>query len=409
MKKLLVIGNGIATGALLQELQELQQLGSDRFEITVFGDEASPAYNRVLLSNVLAGEESPENIALQSELWYQQHNITRVLATRIVSIDKDKQAVTCQHGKAYPYDLLVLATGARSRVLEIPGNQLDGVVSFRSLADAERLQKVANSATKTVVLGGGLLGLEAAAGLAKHGADVTVVHRNKYLMNRQLDIHAANLLQEELARKGVKFQLGRTPTAVTGTTEVEGVRLDNNELLEAGCVVQAAGITANTSLAQASDIPSRKGILVNRYLQTAVKSVYALGECCEHKGQTVGLVAPIRDQAKVLARVLHGDRTLAYRAKATATQLKVSGIQLFSAGELTAHKFPAEEIILRAPSPSDGYSTSYRKLLIRNNQVAGVVLFGDISDSQWYFEKLQAGNDIAPYREDLLFGQAFCA
>ena len=164
MKKLLIIGNGIATGALLQELQQLDTVN---FQITVFGDEASPAYNRVLLSNVLAGEESPENIALQSEHWYQQQNINRVLGTRIASIDKDKQTITSEQGKSYSYDLLVLATGARSRALEIPGNQLDGVVSFRSLADAEQLQKVASTATKTVVLGGGLLGLEAAAGLAK--------------------------------------------------------------------------------------------------------------------------------------------------------------------------------------------------------------------------------------------------
>ena len=406
MEKLLIIGNGIATGALLQELQ---QLGTNRFEITVFGDEAVPAYNRVLLSNVLAGEESAENIALQSEHWYQQNNITRVLATRIVSIDKEKQAIICQHGNTYAYDLLVLATGACSRLLDIPGKQLEGVLPFRTLADAEQLQQVAQSTTKTVVLGGGLLGLEAAAGLASRGSDVTVVHRNSYLMNRQLDSHAANLLQEELARKGVQFRLGRTPTALTGTTKVETVQLDNGETLQAGCVVQAAGITPNVSLARSCDIPCREGVLVNRYLQTAVKAVYALGECCEHKGKTVGLVAPIRDQSKVLARVLHGDRTLAYRAKATATQLKVSGIQLFSAGELTVQKEPADEIYLSAPSPSNSYSTSYRKLLIRNNQVAGVVLFGDISDSQWYFEKLQAGNDIANLREDLLFGQAFCA
>jgi nitrite reductase (NADH) large subunit len=406
MKKLLVIGNGIAAGALLQELE---QLGMEGFDITIFGDESTPAYNRVLLSNVLAGEESPENIELQSERWYQEHNIKRVLGTRIVAIDHDEQIITSECGTSYNYDLLVLATGASSRALDIPGKQLAGVMAFRSLDDAAILQQVANAATKTVVLGGGLLGLEAAAGLAKHGADVTVVHRNSYLMNRQLDRHAANLLQEELARKGVKFQLGRSPIELIGTSQVEGVRLDNDELVSAGCVIQAAGIEANISLAQASNIPSRKGILVNRHLQTAVKSVYALGECCEHKGETIGLVAPIRDQAKVLARVLLGDKTLAYRAKVTATQLKVSGIQLFSAGELIAQNEPAEEIYLRAPSPSDEYSTSYRKLLIRNNQVAGVVLFGDTSDSQWYFEKLQAGNDISQVREDLLFGQAFCA
>lgn len=406
MKKIIIIGNGIATDSLLVELMQISEKPHD---ITVFGDEATPAYNRVLLSNVLAGEESAENIALQTKDWYCKHGIVHVLGTRIISIDYNKKSITCNHGNSYTYDALVISTGASSRAIDIPGKELEGVMSFRSIADAQELKQKSNKQSKTVVLGGGLLGLEAAAGLAKHSSKVTVVHRNNYLMNRQLDTTAAQLLQAELENKGISFQLGRIPIALTGAKKVNGVMLDNSTLIEATCVVQAAGIQPNITLAQRSNIPCSKGVMVNDHLKTAVESVFALGECCEHQNRTVGLVSPIRDQAKVLASVLNDKPTLAYKPKACATQLKVSGIELFSAGELTATEKPTEELSLTIPTSSTKQSNSYRKILIKNNQLAGVVLLGDTSDSQWYFELLQAGVNIRDIRENLLFGQAFCA
>jgi len=405
MKRLAIVGNGIAAGSLLSEIQK----NGGQFETVVFGDEATPAYNRVLLSSVLAGEMSLQDISLQQDDWYQQHNIQCKLGTRIESINTELKVLHCQNGESYHYDVLVLATGAQSRCIDIPGTHLPGVIAFRTAADAKQLQEIANSDRKTVVLGGGLLGLEAAAGLAQHGADVALVHRNDYLMNRQLDKTSAKLLQQALEQRGVKFVLGDAPTALLGSDKVDAVQLNSGLCIEASCVVQAAGITPNTALAMQSGIECKHGILVDDQMQSKINDIYALGECCEHQNKTIGLVAPIREQADVLARVLCGDPQAAYAAKSTATQLKVSGIHLFSAGDLTPADSDAEEIVLSNPATTGIKDTSYRKLIISNNRLSGIVLYGDTSDSHWYFEQLQAGNDISNNRESLLFGQAFCA
>lgn len=405
MKTLAIVGNGIAAGSLLSEIQRL----GGEFKAIVFGDEPTPAYNRVLLSSVLAGDQSMDDIALQADDWYREQNIECKLGTRIESIDTSNKILHCQHGESTPYDLLVLATGARSRCLDIPGTTLPGVLAFRTVADAEQLQDVASKHGKTVVLGGGLLGLEAAAGLAGHGADVTLVHRNDYLMNRQLDKTSATLLQQALEQRGIKFELGDAPNALLGTDTVEAVQLASGKTLEANCVVQAAGITPNIELANNAGIHCQHGIVVDDQMRTDINGVYALGECCEHQDKTIGLVAPIKEQAEVLARVLCGDEQAVYSAKSTATQLKVSGIHLFSAGDLSPRDTTAEEIVFSSPAESNTQDASYRKLIIHNNRLCGVVLYGDTSDSHWYFEQLQAGNDISERRENLLFGQAFCA
>ncbi|MGB0865663.1 MAG: NAD(P)/FAD-dependent oxidoreductase, partial [Granulosicoccaceae bacterium] len=271
------------------------------------------------------------------------------------------------------------------------------------------LQSLIGSSAKTVVLGGGLLGLEAAAGLARQGTDVTVVHRHAILMNRQLDTEASRLLQARLESMGVRFRTAIEPTALQGDTRVEAVELANGEFLEADCVVQAAGIVANAELARASGLECDQGVLVDDYLRTNKPSVYALGECCEHQGVTVGLVAPIREQAKTLAKVLLGDISQPYRPTATSALLKVSGVQLFSAGDLRPQSPRAEEIVFKAPASASKGSSSYRKIIIHNRKLAGVVMFGDTSDSPWFLEKIQARTDIEDQRENLIFGRQFCA
>lgn len=404
MQRLLIVGNGIAANALLAELVAL---GADDFDITVVGDEPCPAYNRVLLSDVLAGEREADAIALQTRDWYRRHRIRCVLGSRVTGIDLSRRTLHGDRAQAWHYDQLVLATGSRARHLPLPGDSLVGVRVFRSLDDTRALQQLDAAESRVVVLGGGLLGLEAAAGLATRGVDVTVVHRNTVLMNRQLDAEAGQMLQRALEARGVRFRTGVEPTALRGEHHVEAVALADGETLPATCVVQAAGIEPNTQLAAAAGIPCGAGVLVDDYLRTSAAGVFALGECCEHAGTTVGLVAPIREQAKVLAHTLCARDTPPYRLGASSALLKISGIQLFSAGCLRADAPTAQEVSFKMPAPQPA-DASYRKLVIQNQRLKGVVMLGDTSDSRWYLELIQSASDIHAHRDELIFGPPYC-
>jgi len=404
-RRLVIIGNSIAASCLLDELVDA---GSSDFEITVIGQENMLAYNRVMLPVVLSGEKTLEQISLHDAQWYSDNNIQCVLAQTITAVDRDRQVVIDTHGGETPYDQLVFATGAATRDIPITGHTLPGVMAFRDMADVDTLRSIATNGCKVVVLGGGLLGLEAAASMSGNGAEVTLVHRNTHIMNRQLDAQAGQLLQSELESRGITIKLGHAPEAVLGEDCVEAVQLANGERIAADVVIQAAGISPRYSLAKDAGLDCRHAILVNDQMRTSDDKVFALGECCEHDGTTIGLVAPIRQHAAVLAQVLLGETQAAYAPSATATQLKVSGVQLFSAGDIHADE-NTEELEFFAPALSDQLPSSYRKIFINNNCIRGVVMYGDTSDSNWYFDLLQAGTDVSAIREQLLFGQAFCA
>ncbi|WP_322522249.1 FAD-dependent oxidoreductase [Guyparkeria halophila] len=396
--RLVVIGNGMAGARLLEELVARD---AGRHAITVFGAEPHGNYNRIMLSPVLAGEKTVAEIMLNPREWYARHDITLHLGDPVVAIDRTRREVTSRAGVTVPYDQLVFATGSRPWLPEIPGIDLPGVGGFRDLADVETLQARLAEPAPVVILGGGLLGLEAAAGLAGHGIDVTVVHRNPVLMNRQLDDAAAAILRQALEARGVRFILGTQAEAIEGSERVEAVRLDDGRRLPAATVLFTIGIQPAIALAREAGLDCGRGIRVDDQLRSSDPAIHALGECIEHDGRTYGLVAPIWEQARVLAGVLTTGRGR-YRDRATSTRLKVTGIDVFSAGRID----PAPgEHCLRLRDPQQGI---YKKLILRDDNVVGVVLVGDVADGGWFFDLLGERRDISAFRERLLFGERFC-
>ncbi|MFI9652632.1 FAD-dependent oxidoreductase [Guyparkeria halopsychrophila] len=396
--RLVIIGNGMAGARLLEELVE-HEAGSHA--ITVFGAEPHGNYNRIMLSPVLAGEKTVAEIMLNPREWYARHDIALHLGDPVVTIDRERREVTSRAGVTVPYDQLVLATGSRPWLPEIPGIDLAGVGGFRDLADVEFLRTRLSDPRPVVILGGGLLGLEAAAGLAGHGVDVTVVHRNPVLMNRQLDDEAAAILRQELAARGVRFVLDAQANAIEGVARAEAVRLDDGRRLPASTVLFTIGIQPEISLAQVAGLDCGRGIRVNEQLRSDDPAIYALGECIEHRGRTYGLVAPIWDQARVLADVLTTGQGH-YRDRLTSTRLKVTGIDVFSAGRIDPE--PGDHC-LRLRDPQQGI---YKKLILRGDRVVGAVLVGDVADGGWYFDLLEDHGNVRTFRDRLLFGKHFC-
>ncbi len=396
--RLVIIGNGMAGARLLEELVE-HEAGSHA--ITVFGAEPHGNYNRIMLSPVLAGEKTVAEIMLNPREWYARHDIALHLGDPVVTIDRERREVTSRAGVTVPYDQLVLATGSRPWLPEIPGIDLAGVGGFRDLADVEFLRTRLSDPRPVVILGGGLLGLEAAAGLAGHGVDVTVVHRNPVLMNRQLDDEAAAILRQELAARGVRFVLDAQANAIEGVARAEAVRLDDGRRLPASTVLFTIGIQPEISLAQVAGLDCGRGIRVDEQLRSDDPAIYALGECIEHRGRTYGLVAPIWDQARVLADVLTTGQGH-YRDRLTSTRLKVTGIDVFSAGRIDPE--PGDHC-LRLRDPQQGI---YKKLILRDDNVVGAVLVGDVADGGWYFDLLEDHGNVRTFRDRLLFGKHFC-
>lgn len=397
-QRLVMIGNGMAG---MRVIEELLRIAPDRYEITVFGAESYGNYNRILLSPVLAGEKAVQDIMLHTPEWYAEAGITLHLGEPVAEIDRRRRVVRSAAGREVGYDRLLIATGSRANRLPIPGAELPGVVAFRDLRDVGAMQQAASASGHAVVIGGGLLGLEAAAGLRAQGMEVTVVHALDVLMERQLDAYAAGLLKRSLEARGIRFELNAMTAAVLGTDKVTGIRFKDGRELAADLVVMTAGIKANIELAKSAGLQCGHGIVVDDTMQSFDPRVYAVGECAQHRNRMYGLVAPLWDQARVCAAHLAGVGHLRYQGSVVATRLKVTGIELFSAGELVLTA-GAEELVLRDPDAG-----VYKRLLLRDQRVVGALLFGDARDATWYQQLMAEAVDVSLFRDVLLFGPSY--
>jgi nitrite reductase (NADH) large subunit len=383
--------------AALKLLEELVALCPGRYEIVLVGKERRAPYNRVLLSSLLAGEAQEADIALRPQSWFAQQGIGLVCGMPATELNPAAREVVLGNGARLGYDRLVLATGSSALRLPVPGHDLPGVTSFRDLADVAALRAL-EAGGRAVVIGGGLLGIEAAYGLAQCGVSVTLLHLMPRLMERQLDEPAAALLAAALARLGIEVVLEAETAAIEGGGEAECVRLRDGRAFPASLVVMAAGVRPETALAQAGGIETGRGITVDDRFETNWPSVYAIGECAEHRGVCHGLVESAYAQAKVLARYLAG-LPARYEGSLPATSLKVSGVPVFSMGDFEGDG--AETIVLE-----DQAAATYRKLVLRDGRLAGAILFGDTADALWYRELMCSGAPVAPFRDRLAFGRA---
>ncbi|MET0053045.1 MAG: nitrite reductase large subunit NirB [Candidatus Thiodiazotropha sp.] len=395
-EKLVLIGNGMAG---IRTLEELLKLAPEQFDITVFGAEPHPNYNRIMLSPVLAGEKTIDDIVLNPMDWYTQNGITLKTGQAVTRIDRTKRCVITGSGEETPYDRLLIATGSNPFIIPVPGHDKTGVIGFRDIADVETMLETARSGGKAVVIGGGLLGLEAANGLLKNGMDVTVVHLMDNLMERQLDAPAAALLKASLEQRGLRFLMQAQTQEILGEDRVQGVRFNDGSEIEADLVVMAVGIRPNMSLAQQAGIHCERGIVVSDTMQTFDPRVYAVGECVQHRSVCYGLVAPLFEQAKVAANHLASMGIARYEGSVTSTKLKVTGIDLFSAGEFIEGEGD-ETLVLQDPSAG-----VYKKLVLRDNRIKGAVMYGDTLDGTWYFQLMREGTDVSAFRKTILFGQ----
>ncbi|WP_028312598.1 nitrite reductase large subunit NirB [Derxia gummosa] len=396
--RLVCIGNGMAG---IRTIEELLKLAPGKYDITVFGAEPHPNYNRILLSPVLAGEQTIDEIILNPFDWYADNGITLHVGKRVVKIDRAAKFVETADGLRADYDELLIATGSNPFMLPVPGADLPGVIAYRDIADTDAMIEAAKVHRHAVVIGGGLLGLEAANGLKLRGMDVTVVHVADWLMERQLDRAAGKLLQKALEARGIGFAMGRqTSELVRGESgRVAAIRFKDGEQLPADLVVMAVGIRPNYALAESAGIECNRGILVDDHLRTSDPHVWSVGECASHRGIAYGLVAPLFEQAKVCAQHLAGPSDAAYHGTVTSTKLKVTGIDLFSAGDFMGSE-GCEEITL-----SDPYGGVYKKLVLKGDKLVGACLYGDTADGAWYFTLLREGRSVHDIREHLMFGE----
>jgi nitrite reductase (NADH) large subunit len=395
--RLVVIGNGMAG---IRTIEELLKMSHEEFDITVFGAEPQPNYNRILLSPVLSGEMSFQDTVLNDWSWYTENNITLHTGKLVTKIDRQRCVVETEDGLSVPYDRLLIATGSNPIVLPVPGANLPGVIAYRSIDDVEKMLTAAKTCKRAVVIGGGLLGLEAANGLSLQGMEVDVVHLCEWPMERQLDKAGGELLKKALEKRGLKFYLARQTESILGEGKVTGLRFKDGEEIAADLVVMAVGIRPNIALAKSAGIHCERGIVVNDTMQTYDPKIYSVGECVQHRGQTYGLVAPLFEQAKVAANHLAEYGRMRYEGSSVSTKLKVTGIDLFSAGDFNPGP-EDEELLLQ-----DAARGVYKKLVLRDNKIRGAVMYGDTVDGPWYFQMLRDGTDVSEMREHILFGQS---
>ncbi|KFI03991.1 NADPH-nitrite reductase [Bacillus spizizenii] len=384
-KQLVLVGNGMAG---VRAIEEILSVAKDEFQITIFGAEPHPNYNRILLSKVLQGDTDIKDITLNDWDWYEENNIQLYTNETVIKVDTENKTVITDADRIQPYDELILATGSVPFILPIPGADKKGVTAFRDIKDTDTMLAASKQYKKAAVIGGGLLGLEAARGLLNLGMDVSVIHLAPYLMERQLDATAGRLLQNELEKQGMTFLLEKQTEEIVGDGRVEGVRFKDGTSIEADLVVMAVGIRPNTALGAESGIPVNRGIIVNDYMQTEIPHIYAVGECAEHRGIAYGLVAPLYEQAKVLAKHICGIETKPYEGSVLSTQLKVSGVEVFSAGDFNESD---EKKAIKVFDEQDGI---YKKIVLRGNQIVGAVLFGDSSEGNRLFSMIQKEADI---------------
>jgi nitrite reductase (NADH) large subunit len=398
--KLVMVGNGMAG---VRTLEELLKIAPDLYEITVFGAEPHPNYNRILLTPVLAGEQTLDEIILNPLEWYHEHGITLHAGKKVTRIDRVKRQVHAEDGTIAAYDRLLLATGSRPFILPVPGKDLEGVLAYRDIADTQAMIDAAAKYRHAVVIGGGLLGLEAANGLSKRGMQVTVVHLMPWLMERQLDDVAGRLLQKSLEERGIRFLIGAQTQALIPDKEgrVMSVQFKDGQQIPADLVVMAAGIRPNTELAEACGLHCQRGVVVNDTMQTITDPrIYSVGECAAHRGIAYGLVAPLFEQGKVCATHLAQFGIGRYTGSQVSTKLKVTGIDLFSAGSFMGGE-GCEEIVM-----SDPYGGVYKKLVLKDDKLVGACLYGDTVDGSWYFKLLRDGRNVSDIRDKLMFGES---
>jgi nitrite reductase (NADH) large subunit len=395
--RLVLIGNGMAGVRVLEELLER---APDRYDVTVFGAEPHPTYNRIMLSPVLAGEKRFEDIVTHDRAWYAQNGFDLRAGLRIDAIDRSARDVVAADGSRFAYDRLVIATGSHPFVIPVPGRDLPGVITFRDIADVDAMVAAAGDGKRAVVIGGGLLGLEAANGLLARGMTVTVVHLMATVMERQLDDAAGHLLRRELERRGLAVITEANTDCIFGDSHVEGVRLKDSREIPADLVVMAVGIRPNGDLGKAAGLAANRGLIVDDRMVTSDEAILAVGECVEHRGQSYGLVAPLYEMAKVVADQLAGTMDSTYQGSVTSTKLKVTGIDVFSAGAFGADK-ESEDIVFR-----DAARGIYKRIILKQNRIVGAVLYGDTADGARLFQLLRAGEDVSGERDTLMFGPA---
>ncbi|MEC0275622.1 MULTISPECIES: nitrite reductase large subunit NirB [Peribacillus] len=387
-QKLALIGNGMAGVRCIEEILKIQP---ERFEVTVFGSEPHPNYDRIQLSNVLQGATTIDDITINDWNWYKENNITLFSGETVTNIDTTKQIIYSDANREVAYDRLILATGSIPFILPIKGADKKGVTAFRNIEDCEKMIEYSKNNKKAAVIGGGLLGLEAARGLLNLGMQVDVIHLSEYLMDRQLDPAAGKMLQRELESQGMNFYLGKQTQEVLGEIDVKGLRFSDGEEISADLVVMAVGIKPNVAMAKNSCIPVNRGIIVNDYMETRISNIFAVGECAEHREMVYGLVAPLYEQGKVLAKRICGLESKAYEGSVLSTKLKISGVDVFSAGEI----FEDEQA--KSIKEFNEWNGTYKKVMIRNGKISGAVLFGDTKESNTLLSMINKNADVSEY------------
>ena len=398
MQRLVVIGNGMAPGRALERLFE-RAPGS--YDVTIFNAEPRVNYDRILLSPVLSGEKSFDDIVIHGDSWYEKQGVTLHKGCKVHVIDRTARTVTGGNGVTAAYDKLIIATGSVPIIIPVPGRDLAGVLTYRDLDDVHAMLLAAKAHGNAVVIGGGLLGLEAAAGLTEQGMTVTVIHLMPTLMERQLDPTAGHLLRKAVEARGIRVITKANTKAILGTKKVEAVLLEDGTEIPADLVVMAVGIRPNAALAKEAGLTVNRGIVVDDQMRTSDPDIFALGECAEAHGQTFGLVAPLYDMANTLAAQLAGEDGVRFSPSATATKLKVTGINLFSAGDF-AEGEDREEIVLR-----DAARGVYKRLVLKANRIVGTVLYGDTADGAWLFDLLKRQSDVGAMRDTIIFGPSY--
>jgi nitrite reductase (NADH) large subunit len=392
--RLVLVGNGMAG---MRAIDEILARAPERFEITVFGAEPHGNYDRIQLSPVLAGEKSFDAIITHDRPWYDANGVKLRAGEKIIGIDRAVREVISENGTRTAYDILLLATGSTPIILPIPGTHLPGIQAFRTIADVEAMLRAASSGGSAVVIGGGLLGLEAAYGLKRRGMDVTILHLMPHLMERQLDPVAGAMLKQDLERRGMKVITKVSTGEILGTDRVTGVALEDGREIAADLVVMAIGIRPNIELARTSGLAVNRGILADARLATSDRAIFALGECAECCGQVYGLVAPLFDMARVLAERLCDRNNASFEAATTGTRLKVTGIDMFSAGNIMGDG-DTEDLLF-----NDRARGVYKRLILRDDELVGAVLYGEVRDGSAYLDLIKGRRKIDRYRDELIF------
>ncbi|EKF60736.1 nitrite reductase large subunit [Agrobacterium albertimagni AOL15] len=396
-EKLVIIGNGMAPGRMLEELFER---APGLYDVTIFNAEPRVNYDRIMLSPVLSGEKAYEDIVIHDDAWYAAHGVTLHKGAKVTEIDRQAKTVTSANGITVSYDKLVIATGSLPFIIPVPGHQLPGVLAYRDLDDVEKMLEIAKGKGRAIVIGAGLLGLEAAYGMKRQGMEVTVIHLMPTIMERQLDPAAAYLLEKALAERGIEIITKANTKQILGSNRVEGIELEDGRVISGDMVIMAVGIRPASHLAKDAGLAVNRGIVVDDSMMTSDASIYSIGECAEHRGVCYGLVAPLYESARVLADRLIGGNA-EYQGSVVNTKLKVTGINLFSAGDF-AEAPDREEIVLR-----DASAGVYKRLVLKDNRIIGAVLYGETSDGSWFFDLLKKQTDISAMRETLIFGQSY--